>query len=112
MMRICMYHDVWKCNVLAGENKSRITCGRIELNSSFPLGMTNEDDCKDKSVRRKELRWGINRMKRLLRGEILCGEEILCGDFNDELRWGRYTLLRILTINSVGDSVDKLCWGF
>ena len=48
MMHLCMYHDVWKCNVLAGENKSRITCWRIELNSSVPLGMTNEDDCKNK----------------------------------------------------------------
>ena len=41
MMRICMYHDVCKCDVLAGENKSR-GCWRIELNSSFPLGMMNE----------------------------------------------------------------------
>ena len=23
MMHMCMYHDVWKCDVLAGENKSR-----------------------------------------------------------------------------------------
>ena len=43
MMRLCMYHDVWKCDVLAGENKSR-SCWRIELDSSFPLGMMNEDD--------------------------------------------------------------------
>ena len=48
MMRICMYHDVWKCDVLAGENKSRIAAG--EWNSSFPLGMMNEDDCKNKPV--------------------------------------------------------------
>ena len=53
MMRICMYHDVWKCDVLAGENKSRIACWRIELNSSFPLGMVNEDDCENKPVGEK-----------------------------------------------------------
>ena len=38
-----MYHDVWKCDVLAGENKSR-SYWRIELDSSFLLGMMNEDD--------------------------------------------------------------------
>ena len=43
MMRICMYHYVWKCDVLARENKSR-SYWRIELNSSFPLGMMNEGD--------------------------------------------------------------------
>ena len=43
-----MYHDVWGYNVLAGGNKSRIVCWRIELNSSFPMGMTNENDCKNK----------------------------------------------------------------
>ena len=43
MMRICMYHDVWEYNVLAGENKSW-SCWRIKLSSSFPLGMMNGDD--------------------------------------------------------------------
>ena len=52
MVRICMYHDVWKCDVLAGENKSR-SCWRIELSSSFPLGMVNEDDCEDKPAGEK-----------------------------------------------------------
>ena len=33
---------------LAGENKSRIATGEKELNSSFPLGITNEDDCENK----------------------------------------------------------------
>ena len=47
MMRICMYHDVWICNVLAGENKSQ-SCWRVELSSSFPLGMVREDDCENK----------------------------------------------------------------
>ena len=46
MMRICMYHDVWTCNVLAGENKSQ-SCWRIELSSSFLLGMVNEGDCEN-----------------------------------------------------------------
>ena len=49
MMRLGMYHDVWKCNVLAGEHKSR-SCWRMMLNSSFPLGMMNEDDCVNKPV--------------------------------------------------------------
>ena len=31
---------------LAGESKSWIAAG--ELNSSFPLGMANEDDCENK----------------------------------------------------------------
>ena len=62
MMRMCMYHDVWKCNVLAGENKSRITCCIIELNSSVPLGMTNEDDCKNKPAGDSidKLCWGFH----------------------------------------------------
>ena len=47
MIRICMSHDVWICNVLAGENKFR-SCWRIGLNSSFPLGMVNEDGCENK----------------------------------------------------------------
>ena len=34
---------VWKCDVLDGENKSR-SCWRIELDSSFPLGMVSEDN--------------------------------------------------------------------
>ena len=46
MMRICMYHDVWEYNVLAGENKSW-SCWRIELSSSFSLGMMKEDDCEN-----------------------------------------------------------------
>ena len=53
MIRICMYHDEWNCDVLAGENKSR-SCWRIELNSSFPLGTMNEGDTlagEDDSVR-------------------------------------------------------------
>ena len=49
-MRLCMYHDVWKCNVLAGGNKSRIACWRIELNFSFLLGMMNKDDRENKPV--------------------------------------------------------------
>ena len=52
MMRICMYHDVWTCNVLAGENKSR-SCWRIKLNASLPPGMVNEDDCEDKPAGEK-----------------------------------------------------------
>ena len=56
MMRICMYHDVWKCDVLAGENKSQ-NCWRIELSSSFPLGMINGDD---KPVGEKNSAGGIN----------------------------------------------------
>ena len=47
MMRICMCHDVWTCNVLAGENKSR-SYWRIELSSSFLLGMMTEDGCENK----------------------------------------------------------------
>ena len=35
---------------LAGENKSRIAAGEKDLNSSFPLGMMNEDDCTNKPV--------------------------------------------------------------
>ena len=52
MMRTCMYHDVWTCNVLAGENKSR-SCWRIELNSSLLLGMVNEGDCENKPAGEK-----------------------------------------------------------
>ena len=59
MMHLCMYHDVWKCNVLAEENKSR-RCWRIELNSSFPLGMMNEDDCKNKPAGEKNSVGEIN----------------------------------------------------
>ena len=72
MMRICMYHDVWEYDALAGGNKPR-SCWRIELSSSFPLGMMNEDD---KPV--GELRWGNKLMKRLPRGELLYGEETFC----------------------------------
>ena len=54
MMRICMHHDVWTCNVLAGENKSR-SCWRIELSSSFPLGMMNEDNCENKRAGEKNV---------------------------------------------------------
>ena len=50
MMRTCMYHDVWKCDVSAGETKSR-NRWRIELSSSFPLGMMNEDDYEKKPAR-------------------------------------------------------------
>ena len=57
MTRICMYYDVWKRDVLAGENKSRIAVWRIELSSSFPLGMMNEDD---KPVGEKNFVGGIN----------------------------------------------------
>ena len=42
MMRMFMCHDVWKCIVLAGENKIPDSYWRQELNSSFLLGMTNE----------------------------------------------------------------------
>ena len=49
MMRICMYYDVWNCDVLIGENKSR-SWWRIELDSSFPPGMENEDDCENKPI--------------------------------------------------------------
>ena len=69
-----MYHDVWEYYVLAGENKSR-SCWRIELSSLFPLGMMNEGD---KLAREDDSVGGINLMKRLLRGELLCGEETLC----------------------------------
>ena len=32
MMRICMCHDVWKCNVLAGGSKSLVAAGdRVEF---------------------------------------------------------------------------------
>ena len=50
---------------LAGENKSRIACWRIELNSSFLLGMTNEDDCKNKPAGEDDSV-----------GELLCGGEM------------------------------------
>ena len=43
-MHVMMYEDVM---FLAGENKSR-SYWRIELSSSFPLGMMNEDDCENK----------------------------------------------------------------
>ena len=43
MMRICMHHDVWTCNILAGENKSR-SCWRIKLDAWLPLGMMDEGD--------------------------------------------------------------------
>ena len=33
---------------LGGKNKSRIAAGEKELNSLFPLGMVNEEDCEDK----------------------------------------------------------------
>ena len=56
MMHICMYHDVWGYDVLAGKNKSR-SCWRIELSSSFPLGMMNEDD---KPIGEKHSVGGIN----------------------------------------------------
>ena len=56
MMCICMYHDVWKCDVLAGENKSR-GWWRVKLSSSFPLGMMNGDD---KPVGEKNSVGGIN----------------------------------------------------
>ena len=45
-MHVMMYEDVM---FLAGENKSR-SCWRIVLSSSFPLGMMNEDDSKNKPV--------------------------------------------------------------
>ena len=35
---------------LAGENKSQIAAGEKELNSSFPLGIADEDDCENKPV--------------------------------------------------------------
>ena len=97
-MHVMMYGDV---TFLVGENKSR-SCWRIELSSSFPPGMMNEDD---KPAGEKKLRWGNKLMKRLLRGELLCG--------------GRDVLLKILTItplgilliSSVGDFDDELCWG-
>ena len=56
MMHICMYHDVWEYDALAGENKSQ-RCWRIELSSSFPLEMMNEDD---KPVGEKNSVEGIN----------------------------------------------------
>ena len=72
MMRICMYYDVWKCNALAGENKSQ-SCWRIMLNSSFPLRMMNEDDWVNNPVGEDDSVGEINLVKRLL-----CGEEMLC----------------------------------
>ena len=44
MMRICMCHDVWKCNVFSWGKQIPDCCWRKELNSSFPLGITNKDD--------------------------------------------------------------------
>ena len=93
MMRICMYHNVWKCDVLAGENKSW-SCWRIELSSSFPLGMMNEDD---KPVGEKNSVGGINWLRDYSEGNYSVGKRRSAEDFND---------------NSVGDSVDKLYWGF
>ena len=43
-MHVMMYEDAM---FLVGENKSR-SCWRIELSSSFPLGMMNEDGCENK----------------------------------------------------------------
>ena len=40
-----MYENVM---FLAGENKSRVAAGEKKLNSSFPLGIANEDDCENK----------------------------------------------------------------
>ena len=35
---------------------------------------------------------GNKLMKRLLRGELLCGERCSAEDFNDKLRWGWITI--------------------
>ena len=43
---------------LAGEDKSR-RCWRMMLNSSFPLGMMNEDDGENKPAGEKESVGGI-----------------------------------------------------
>ena len=44
-MHVMMYEDVM---FLAGENKSWVAAGEKELNSLFPLGIVNEDDCENK----------------------------------------------------------------
>ena len=96
-------HNVWGCDVLAGEDKSR-SCWRIVLNSSFPLGMVNEDGCENKPVGKKITPLGNKLDEEITLRGILCGKrrfaEILTitplgiplissiGDFDDELRWG------------------------
>ena len=44
---VMMYGNVM---FLVGENKSRIAVGEKRLNSSFPLGIVNEDNCENKPV--------------------------------------------------------------
>ena len=44
-MHVMMHENVM---FLAGENKPRIAVGEKKLNSSFPLGIMDEDVCENK----------------------------------------------------------------